>query len=322
MQPACSYSERVTQLLGDWALLAGQNGSIARDPRMTMLSEVLPSFDQQGPLRSALCADGSPVEFCERISALPQSPAVTVEPPQREGQSKLNALCRTLRGIGPQAAIDRLRRRLKRHEDRIQTYWIGVDFAQSRGARVYCHLHANAGAEAGSLAGVRLSAKLRRVASGLAENGALRLVASSFEARGKGAKLAFQHPLAPESLEALAAECYVPYGALSEYMAALDPHRGGWRQSRCGVALTVGGSGEVSSLTVYHYTAPYFRDDEQLRAFALRLAGRFHWNTHTYRGSSRLLDRPGERVRSLIGFTAAADGETSLRLYGGTGAYG
>src|SRR6185437_3749529 len=136
-----TYSQRVTQLFGDWALLAGQSSRIAQDPRMAMLSRILQHFDGKGRVRSGLCADGSPVEFCERISVLPQSPAITVEPPEWEGRSKLSALCRTVREIAPRQDVDALRRRLKRYEDRVKTYWIGADFGQPNGIRIYCHLH-------------------------------------------------------------------------------------------------------------------------------------------------------------------------------------
>ena len=319
MQTA-TYSQRVTQLLGDWALLAGQHIRIARDPRMAMLSRILPRFDGKPPARSRLCADGSPVEFCERIGVLPQSPAITVEPPAWEGISKLGALCRTVREIAPPQDVDVLRRKLKRYEDRVKTYWIGADFGQPNGVRIYCHLKPDTRSAPPALPGVRLSSALRRVVSGLAQSGTLRLAASSFQAADKGAKLAFQHPLAAANLEALAGECGVPYAALRDYMRLLDPHRGGWRKSRCGLAVAVDADGDAAGLTVYHYAAPYFRDDQQLREFALRLAERFVWNTKTYRASSRLLDRPGERVRSLIGFTVATNGGCAMRLYGRTGA--
>ncbi len=147
------------------------------------------------------------------------------------------------------------------------------------------------------------------------------MAAWSIPAFSAGPKVAFQHPLEQGPLEALAGQCGVPYEPLRTYMHLLDPRRGGWRMTRCGLALACDAQGNPSGLTVYHYAAPYFRDDEQLRTFALRLAEKFGWNTNTYRASSRLLDRPAERVRSLIGFTVAANGTTSMRLYGHAGGF-
>ncbi len=126
-----TYSQSAIELLRDWALLAGVSGRIAQDPRMGLLARVLPDFDDGALASGGLCTDGSPLELCERISVKPQAPAFTLEVPEWEGHSQLDALCRALRETASEQDLNETRLRLERIDGRVKTYWIGVDFAQS-----------------------------------------------------------------------------------------------------------------------------------------------------------------------------------------------
>jgi hypothetical protein len=327
MCSSATYSERVSQLLSDWALLAGDKRQIDGDPRAAMLFRSLKTRAGSPCFKSRLCADGSPVEFCERISVKPQFPALTMEPAAMtegatEGAAAIDKLCRALESLATEAELLCLKRQLSRLNNYVDAYWIGVDFAQAAGMRLYCHLRRAQGLpDAKSLACRPFSPAADRAIRMLKESGTLRMVAFDVGTAAAGVKLAFEHEATPAAIEEIAGACGVPFDPLCEYISALDS-RGGSRPSRerRGLAIAIDGAGNAAGLTLYHYAAPHFRDDEELRAFVLGLAGRFRWTTDTYRAASRLLDRQGERVRSLVGFTAPAVGSPSLRLYGRTGA--
>ncbi len=326
-----SYPQRIEQLLGDWALLAGHGETFSEDSRMNMLTQNLEQFAGQAQAKSCLCADGSPVEICERISAQPQAVAFTMEPlPVRtDEEPHLSCLCRLLGNIAPEGKMQLLRSRIGRYASGLSHLWLGTDFARP-GVRIYCHFTpVTAGEIMGQLqsgnpiaiAQIEPEISVRRSIVEIQKHGALRMIGLNFDGIIGGAKLAFAHPLEVTSMERLAGACSIPFNPLQDYMRLLSPSQGGWRSTRCGLALTLNHAGYTQSLTVYHYAASYFLDDLKLRSFVLRIAEYFLWDTQVYRGVSRLLDREGERMRSLIGFTVSASGETSLRLYGQTGAF-
>ncbi len=324
MPAPSSYSRRVTNMLADWALLSGDGDRIARDPRFAMMSQVMQDFDRNPGFRSALCADGSPLETCERISQSPQSPAFSVEPLVSEAagnSTTLDALCSALTCISSDEAVHNVRQRILPTESQVDAYWIGVDFAQKQGVRIYCHLKPNASSGALSLVDSPLSGLARTVISRLSESGALRLIAWNFSTKAAGTKLAFSHPLDLQTLERIAGECGIPALYLSHYMRSVAGSPQVWRRTRGGVALAIDHAGQPAAITVYHYAAPHFHDDGDLRDLVLRLSDRFQWNVDTYRSTSKLLDRHGVRVRNLLGFTVTIRGEASLRIYGRSGIY-
>jgi hypothetical protein len=324
VEQAATYVERVQRLLGDWALLTGESEAISEDPRMRMVSRNLQYYDDsRSAAKSALCADGSPLEFCERISRRPQAVAFTLEPlrPATNQSWSLASLCRLLQTIAPVEEVQLLGQRLSRYARSIRSLWLGADFAQSTGVRIYCHLTSEASIESAfCVAGLAPSSPVRQTIFDIFNSTRLRVVGLNFGGLAKGIKLAFSHPLDSEGMERIAGRWRVPGGLLRDYMSVVSRARGGWRKGRCGVGVALDEAGAVQGLTIYHYAAPYFLNDQELRSFVLRLADRFSWDTTVYRSASRLLDREGVRVRTLIGFTVSVTGERSLRLYGQSGA--
>jgi hypothetical protein len=297
-----------------------------------MVFEQLEEIGSRPGYKAALCADGSPLEFCERISAQPQAVALTLEPPWTgwDQGCSLASLRHLLQSIAPEEDVTRLCERVGSHAKEIRTLWVGADFAQRRGVRLYFHLSRDASAQVAN--GVRAGERLRlaeldlpdssrKVLIEIMQRGTLRCIGVNFNGESHGVKLAFAHPLDRDSVEHIADRCGVSKDLLREYMHSISPTCGGWRTSRCGLALTLSETGQVLGVTVYHYTAPYFRHDQELRRFVLRLAERFVWNTEAYRYTSRLLDREGVRMRTLLGFTAPVTGSPSLRLYGQSAAH-
>ena len=356
------YAERIGRVLSDWALLAGQGSTFAEDPRTRWLREELerPASEPARVDRGHLCADRSPVEFCERINAQPQRVAFTFEPgpPAEDGDPAAGPLCRWPGPVagGMEAELAAWRRqpggkaegRRQKAEGSAErktgflarkplstqaghrstgshAAWIGVDYAHPVGIRVYVSLRGEPSSgrtpdQEPGLAGLPLQDGARRALEELHRRGRLRVVGIDCGGERKRTKLAFAHPVDPAALEALATHAGIPAAPTRAYLRMLSPSGAGWRQRRCGIGIAIDATGGVLGYTVYHYTAPYFRDDEELRSFVLRLAGHFSWDTTVYRPASRLLDVAGKRVRTLLGFTIAETGETSLRLYGRSGA--
>ena len=327
-QPSSSspYRDHVRQVIEHWALLAGVAHAVRADARMSLVDRQLARL-ATGDALSALCADGSPVEFCERIGPRPQAPALTVAGFDDAGGGadfdRLQSLVRPVLGAD---GTEALRRRVGALATSPKHLWLGIDFAQPTTMRLYCKPAPKTVAaitadlavtDASRLFGPGASST-RAVLAELVARGRNLVVGFDFAGSRSGSKLAVAHPLERSVLARVAAVAGVALDPLAAWLEALRPGRP-WPTRRCGLGLAIDPSGRVTALTAYVYAAPFFRGDDELRSFVLRLAARFGWNTGTYRHASRLLDHRRERRRHLIGFTTSLDGSTSLRTYAQTG---
>lgn len=305
---------RIDDVLAQCSILGSAAGCAVADRTAALVATVMrdrmPAADATS--RTRLCADGSPVELCERLAATPQPLGFTLD----AGTTGAFALISSA-----------LRERFRRDASVVRTVWVGIDGEPSSSIRLYADLQrgtmraADASVRIGNL---EPDARAATVLAEIERAGALRVVGvDAGPAVAGGVKLAFATALDAHGLFDIARSCDVHDACFATYLRALQPVDRTWRQVRCGIGIALARTGQIAALTLYHYTAPYFRDDAALRASALALAERFGWDASVYRPMSRLLDDPaGSRVRALAGFTVRADGVCSLRMYGRSGHLG
>jgi hypothetical protein len=323
-----SYAEHVTEVFEQWSLLTNDSAH-ALDPRAVLLKSVLTCRRGDHDCHSAerLCADGSPVEFCERLARTPQRPAYTLDLGPNNGSSgeRLEFAFSLLKQVVNPDAVSELWHRLADHISYVRAVWIGVDCETSGGVRLYLELArkiastAAAVTFAAELAGMRIDERGTLAINDIAARGTLRLVGIDLGRPSAGLKLAFALPLSDSLLVEHARRFDFEPQLFSTYVHCVASKYRLWRQARCGLGIRFDSSGKTRALTLYHYAAPYFRDDDELRSRVFTLAAVFGWSTATYRATSRLLDFIGVRVRNLLGFTVKDDGITSLRIYGCSG---
>jgi hypothetical protein len=324
-----SYAMRLSDVLEHWCLLCG-DASPARGT-VTLLRAAFAgragTEDRRSPAR--LCADGSPLEFCERLSDTPQRPACTVDfgPPASKPLARLRTAFAWLEA-GSAARTLAQRRFAASCADLVRAVYIGLEGNALEAVRLYIDIarddERHDGRTSVELAQAAVQHPLAsRTLSALefiARIGRLRLCGIDLGAPAGGVKLAFALPLDEAALSRCADTCDVDMAPIRTYLRALDRTGSAWRQVRSGLGVAVDCAGRIEALTLYTYAAPYFRSDAALRETALAMASTFRWDAAGYRGASRLLDDPaGTRVRGLIGFTARRDGRTGLRMYGRSG---
>jgi hypothetical protein len=351
------YRLRLLSTVQDWHLLAGGTTEAwAEQVRETerLFSRVGESVEPADWRHfSRLCSDGSPVEWCERLSEdrTVHGPAYTLDPTPygapdeqrlaiaqqaaevllaQEGldTTLLGDLVKILNGAQLDQSIS------ANTENGVAGLWLGVEQGPDRSSRLiklYINLNwRNMPSPWDQLsralirAGCPVDTMTEWLMKPLGQQGYPRMLALGLSSDGRpAAKLYFRlHQLDRNRLFMLTDAVSWPRTPFEAYLKQVLQRDLFWNDSNTGIGLGLRGGAGLTSLSLFHYASPYFLNDAELRHRVLSAAPAFRWETDGFRLSSRLLEAPDEqhkRLRSLLGFSVHANGRTGLRIYSRTG---
>jgi|GEM_PF-3185300 len=352
-----AYRLRLLATVQDWHLLAGGTPQTWTE----QVREVERLFSHLGngvePSQwrqfSKLCSDGSPVEWCERLSEedTPHGPAYTIDPAPytTDDKNKLPMARQSLEMLLAQEGLDislpgDLIRILngefldhpipEEASQGVASLWMGVEHRPDRAKRLiklYINLnwrHMPEPWEQISFALTRLGCPPDDLTAWmirpLGSQGYPKMLAIALSADARpGAKLYYRmHQMDKNRLFQIIEGASWPRAPFEKYLKTVLNSGEFWSDGNTGIGLGLRGEAGLTSLSLFHYASPYFRNDTDLRHAVLSASPEFSWKSEGFRLSSRLLEVPDEqhhRLRHLLGFSVHANGRTGLRLYSRTG---
>jgi hypothetical protein len=352
-----SYRLRLLATVQDWHLLAGGTPQTWTEQVREVERLFAPLGNGVEPSQwreySKLCSDGSPVEWCERLSEedTHHGPAYTIDPaPYTKDEELKLPLCRqTMEMLLAQEGLDislpgDLIRILNGEfmdqpipaeaNKGVASLWMGVEHRPDRPKRLiklYFNLnwrHMPEPWEQLSFALTRLGCPPDSLTEwmirplGMQGYPKMLAIALSADARN-AAKLYYRmHQMDKNRLFQIIEGAAWSRKPFENYLKHVLKSGEFWSDGNTGIGLGLRGEAGLTSLSLFHYAAPYFQNDTDLRHRILSTASEFSWKTEGFRLSSRLLEAPDEqhhRLRNLLGFSVHANGRTGLRIYSRTG---
>lgn len=319
------YAVRISELVGDLCRLTGM------PPRTASLLEAIAGSAAAVQLRlpPRLCADGSPVEICERLGRTPVGPAITCELGVSQALASASAIA--FPGAHVIRAIDATAGALIRNgKQESMPFWIGVhcDVGGAMRTKLYYSFDGRHQSDATTrcsrallLAGFPVTTRLQDILRLFEERGYLRMVAFSVDEAGAGGVKVYARIRRADGalVDRLARLSGVPFEPFDCYVRRVLRRARDWFDGRAGLGVGVGTDGTVRSIALYHYAAGYFGNDDALRERLLSVAGEFEWDAYAYRASTRLIDSgSASRARCLLGFGASQTG-SEMHAYAQTG---
>ena len=315
---------RCESLLDNWSTLAGVGNEIVRAFRTatSRIGFVPPNAARRNWLGRTRA--GAPVEFLESISSSAAGPAFLCDPapPSASHATRIDVALERTRALLNEAGLA---------SDRLDTLvqvanateiWLGAQ-ANTRTVHLLMMPLERGRASARTAhtwlcnAGIECPFSTRRSLALAADAGRLRTIAYDFQhTEGPICHATFCHPIDLDVIS-LAAACGIPGEPFARYFARVLRAGAGAVDRRAQVTLTVSASGNVSEFAISHYTAPYFRTDDDLRAAILSNASTFDWRSAPYRSATRLVGSSldGTRARCYMQLGVTQSGRTHLGTY-------
>jgi hypothetical protein len=312
--PASEYFQRIGALAESYRLLAGIEPSWSADlSRLSACHRTLPPYDRWRDY-SRLCVDGAPVELVETLRQGAGALSINCD----GGPYGASAAERLDQAVGLAASqwpeIQSLRRILFPPHVAAQPFSLWLGFS-AEGTKLYWNLAWRETPDAWrralaalELLNCRPDAEAESLLRDVARQGYLKMLALDRRNRGVSAKIYYRLTQPPDRPE------------FAAYRRRLLGITSDWSDPNTGIAVQLGSTGELQGVALYHYCAPYFRDDGELRRRVIAQASAFGWQTDVYRLTSRLIDeRAHGPLRRLAAFSCAVTGVTQLHLYATTG---
>jgi hypothetical protein len=333
-----SYLDRVGDMLENWCLLSKVDPARIA-PWKPVLSHIFAEQTVQLSRDcSTLCTDGAPIEACETLGSALGGVGFTIDPGPYGGKpgeriTQAIAAWEQLNAALPQHDLARIVSDTLFEGRELENFllWLGVELRPGGESRLklYANVHWTTENDSWSRVltilaalGCAPTSAANDVFRLLASRGFPRMLALSIKPNGEcSPKIYYKLNLVDMAfLESLAAIIGIPTEPFERYVRDILRADRAWRDNRCGIGVSLDSNGDTNGLAFYHYTNPYFRDDEQLRERLLQAATNMGWDTTNYRTSSRLIASQAKpELRRLLGFSVDNHGHAGLHIYGTTG---